>query len=317
MSLTSELDKPTSPITQYLRFVGTLVADAGRGAPWADACKRLLGLDNLAVSTTVAAVAGANPSMVGAAFDYRLRYHLAPCQGQNFVAWHGAVLLGKLNASAQPHLARFFSNLDELAEHCSPAGCQLCDDEERLLDTYCVVLAQLESIYLTGGGWVPQLPASKAASVRPQDEPLLALAPISAVEDVMNLSRSADVVFGDLIGPVVSGALTYHANPVFAGSRAIGGADADFIIEGTIFELKTTKSFGAPAIRKALLQLLRYCLLDYDDQHDIRQVGLYFSRQGWVTAWPLWQRGVPQVGRTPIYAASWSCKDSSYSRGDM
>jgi hypothetical protein len=27
--------------------------------------------------------------------------------------------------------------------------------------------------------------------------------------------------------------------------------------------------------------------------------------------------GVPPVDRTPIYAASWSCKDSSYSRGVM
>jgi len=27
--------------------------------------------------------------------------------------------------------------------------------------------------------------------------------------------------------------------------------------------------------------------------------------------------GVPPVDRTPIYAASWSCKDSSYSLGDM
>lgn len=270
MSLTSELDKPSSPVTQYLRFVGTLVADAGRGAPWADVCKRLLGLDALSASTTVAPVAGANPSMVGAAFDYRLRYHLAPRQGQNFVAWHGAMLLGQLNTSAQPHLARFFSNLDELAEQCSPAGCQLGDDEERLLDTYCVVLAQLESVYRTGGGWVPQLPPSKATSARPHDEPLLALAPTSAVEDVVNLSRSTDAAFSDLIGPVVSGALTYHPNPVFAGSHAIGGADADFIIEGTIFELKTTRSFDAPAIRKALLQLVGYCLLDYDDQYEIR-----------------------------------------------
>jgi hypothetical protein len=227
--------------------------------------------------------------MVGAAFDYRLRYHLAPCQGQNFVAWHGAILLGRLNTSTQPHLARFFSNLDEMTEQCSPAGCQLGDEEERLLDTYCVVLAQLESVYRTRGEWVPQLPLLKTGSARPQDEPLLALAPTSAVEDVVNLSRSTDAAFGDLIGPVVSGALTYHPNPVFAGSHAIGGADADFIIEGTIFELKTTKSFNIPAIRKALLQLLGYCLLDYDDQYDIRKVGLYFSRQGWVTAWPLWQ----------------------------
>jgi hypothetical protein len=114
------------------------------------------------------------------------------------------------------------------------------------------------------------------------------LAPEPTVADVVNLSRSARRVFGELIQPVAGGMLPYQANPIFAGSIAIGGADADFVIGDTVFELKTTKSFKASAIRAALLQLLGYSLLDYDDRFAIRRVGVYFARQEWVAAWPLW-----------------------------
>jgi hypothetical protein len=92
-----------------------------------------------------------------------------------------------------------------------------------------------------------------------------------------------------LIAPVVGGALPYHANPKFQGSLAIGGAGADFIIGGAIFELKTLGTLNIPAVRDALLQLIGYTLLDYDDEYKIRQVGVYASRQQWVTAWPIWQ----------------------------
>jgi hypothetical protein len=80
MSLTTELAKPSLLITQYLRFVGALVADAGRGAPRAEPCDQLLGLDALPGSTTVPLVHGADAAMVGTAFDYRLRSHFSPCR---------------------------------------------------------------------------------------------------------------------------------------------------------------------------------------------------------------------------------------------
>ena len=289
MSLTTELAKPSSPITQYLRFVSALVADTGRGTPWAEPFKRLLGLDSLPGSTTVPLVPGADAAMVGTAFDYRLRFHLAPCRGKDFVAWQGAGLLRRLDPSTEGPLARFFSNLDTLALKRSPAGQRLESDEERLLCTYCVVLAQMEAVYRTRGAWFPHLRPAGASKVRPEAEPLLQLASEAAVEDVVNLSRSASEAMSPLIPYVANGSLPYHPNPVFAGSSAIGGADADFIIANTIFELKTTKTLNTAAVQNALLQLLGYSLLDYDDEYEIRRVGIYFARHGWVRAWPLWE----------------------------
>ncbi|MDA8400047.1 MAG: hypothetical protein M0008_08380 [Actinomycetota bacterium] len=289
MSLTTELAKPSSPVAQYLRFVGRLVADTGRDTPWAEPFHRLLGFDSLPGSTTVPLVPGADAAMVGTAFDYRLRFHFAPCRVKDFVAWQGAALLRRLDPSGDAPVARFFSNLDMLASQLSPAGQQLHAAEERLLSTYCVVLAQLESVYRTRGGWVPNLPPAATRKVRPEAEPLLRLASEAAVEDVVNLSRSASEAMSPLIPYVANGSLPYHPNPVFAGSSAIGGADADFIIATTIFELKTTKTLDTAAVQNALLQLLGYSLLDYDDEYEIRRVGIYFARHGWVRAWPLWE----------------------------
>ncbi len=289
MSLTTELAKPSSPITQYLRFVGALVADTARGTPWAEPCKQLLGLDALPGSTAVPLVPGADAAMVGTAFDYRLRFHFAPCRVKDFVAWQGAALLRTLDPSTEPALARFFSNLDTLASKLSPAGRQLEADEERLLSAYCIVLAQIESVYRTRGAWFPHLPPAATGKARPNEEPLLQLAPEAAVEDVVNLSRSASDAMSPLIPYVANGSLPYHPNPVFAGSGGIGGADADFIVATTIFELKTVKALDAAAVRNALLQLLGYSLLDYDDEFEIRRVGVYFARHAWVKAWPLWE----------------------------
>ena len=280
-----------------------LVADAGRGMPWAAASKQLLGLEDLDATTTVVPVEGADAGMVGMAFDYRLRYHLGPCRGEDLVAFTGARVLGGLNPNWYPALEQFFFNLAGLTAGRGLAGKTLDDRHEQLLAAYCVVLAQLESVYRTGGRWVPQPPLSTPHVLTPEDEPLLALAPPAAVEDVVKLSRSASAAFGQLIEPVASGDLTYDANPNFAGSVDIGGADADFIIGDTIFELKTTKSFTAAAIREALLQLLGYVLLDYDDDHEIRRVGVYFARQEWVAAWPLWLLMFPPAEVARLSAA--------------
>jgi hypothetical protein len=176
-----------------------------------------------------------------------------------------------------------------LTSQLSPAGQKLKEDDEQLLSAYCVVLAQIESVYRTRGGWLPHIPTAYGGEASPEIEPLLQLAPDAAVKDVANLSRSASDAMSPLIPHVANGSLPYHPNPVFAGSAAIGGADADFIIATTIFELKTTVTLDASALRNALLQLIGYILLDYDDEFKIHRVGVYFARQAWVKTWPLWE----------------------------
>jgi hypothetical protein len=64
MSLVSELRMPRSPITQYIKFVGAIVADSGQG-PLADGFQKLLDLDTIPKGITLEPLAGANPARTG------------------------------------------------------------------------------------------------------------------------------------------------------------------------------------------------------------------------------------------------------------
>lgn len=72
--------------------------------------------------------------------------------------------------------------------------------------------------------------------------------------------------------------------PVFDGSRHVGGADADFILNGALIDCKATirpRRMG----RAEVYQLAGYLLLDYSDAYAIETVGLYLSRQGALIDW--------------------------------
>ncbi|MEU5666495.1 hypothetical protein [Streptomyces longwoodensis] len=72
--------------------------------------------------------------------------------------------------------------------------------------------------------------------------------------------------------------------PVFAGSADLGGADADFIVDGLLIDCKaTTRPYSLN--RSAVQQLAGYLLLDYDDAYRMDRVGLYLSRHGALITW--------------------------------
>ena len=131
------------------------------------------------------------PEWLGRHSITRLLYQFAPCRSKQFVAWTGAALFPSLEPSANDAVSQFFSHLDTLTSRLSPAGQVLNDEEEGLLSTYCVVLAQFESVFRTRGQWVPRLPSVSTGGASPETEPLLQLAPDAAVDDVVNLPRSA------------------------------------------------------------------------------------------------------------------------------
>ena len=77
------------------------------------------------------------------------------------------------------------------------------------------------------------------------------------------------------------GALTI--GPTFTGSPLVGGADADFISDGVLWDVKSSKKVELRA--RDVHQLLGYTLLDFDDQFGITQVGICSSRFGVALAW--------------------------------
>jgi hypothetical protein len=74
------------------------------------------------------------------------------------------------------------------------------------------------------------------------------------------------------------------ANPGFALSGKLGGADGDLIVDGCLVDFKTTTDQSMP--RQAGYQLLGYLLADTDDAHGIDQVGFYLARVPALISWP-------------------------------
>lgn len=234
-------------------------------------------------------------SQIGTATDYRIRYHFAITPGREFVAWPGAGIVIRpgevqlptpLQAKARliwedstltrACVAGFFGALDLAATTIAPNERRPDEAEERALGRFCLVLAAFEAAFRNPYAWPPPY----LDDARPDSAPeLLALVPDDWVKDAAALGAAFAERYPAWRG---SGAVL---NPNFAGSLDIGGADADLIADGCLWEIKTTKRRGAQG--EWLRQLLGYVLLDYEDEHGIERVGLLLPRQNTRFSWPV------------------------------
>ena len=240
-------------------------------------------------------------SLIGTALDYRLRLYFGAFEGITVAHWGACMICdslpfagGEIQIAPEPSGSRksqavsgptlqkavpeFFSELEAALLRLAPAGRLLNDEDERELARYCLVLGLWEQVYRAGDQissplWTPE-PKTTAAE-------MLAIATPEMVEDMGQLSRLFFHRCGDLIA-ISAGVVQ---NPTFAGSNAVGGADADFIAGGCLWDIKTTKR--ATFCGDWLYQLLGYVLLDFEDERKIRSVGIYLARQGVRLCWPL------------------------------
>ena len=240
--------------------------------------------------------AGRPPWMtIGTAFDYRARYFFEITPHEDLIAWKGATRVSDettmvpvgdnawigVGASANgPQLSEtaiqsFFNDLDDAVEQIRPSRRQLSSQDEELLNRYCYVLALFED---PGRGRVnPDSPLFRIKNPTTMD--LLGLAEPSWVDDLCALGSQFVEHYGN--SPITDSVM----NPVFEGSRDVGGADADMIVAGCLTDLKCTVQ---PAIKKEwLYQVLGYALLDYSNDFGIETVGFYMARQGTTISWDL------------------------------
>ncbi|MER6231556.1 hypothetical protein ABT169_20740 [Streptomyces sp. NPDC001616] len=73
--------------------------------------------------------------------------------------------------------------------------------------------------------------------------------------------------------------------PTFAGAQIT--ADADLVIDGLLLDFKSTRRPLAEMSQRTAWQLTGYLLLDAPDQYRIDTVGLYLTRSGTLTSWPV------------------------------
>lgn len=268
MSLTSHLDDPLSPVTQFLKkrfqFKRSPVSDIHRAL----ACANTI-LPREAI--------GYPWAVVGTAMDFRLRGYW---QSVQFTSQPAAGAEAVCGADRGRHLKlRAVADLlnKQAAGLCS-VGRRLDRRSEEWLARYCLVLSYFEVVYRSGH--IPR----EIQDVKPDPnspETMLAIPSQVAVDDLCAMSWAFFDSNAELLAkPVV-------LNPTFDGSDDVGGADADLIIDGCLCEIKTYKSPRSSKLSDTLYQLLGYVLLDYSNRYQIHDVGIYFSRQSTMVRWTL------------------------------
>jgi hypothetical protein len=156
-------------------------------------------------------------------------------------------------------------------------------DAERQLCQLLFVAGWLEEVARTGrvfpGSALDQLVTAGA------DTPhaVLALVPEAAVDDLIAmLVRARDI--GELVS--LRDRRPFCPGPTFAGSRLVGGADADLIAGTLLVDIKATVD-PRRAKREDLQQLVGYTLLDLDDRYGLDEVGFFYARHGVLVLWQL------------------------------
>lgn len=217
---------------------------------------------------------GGDPALVGAAFDFGVRYTLRPRYVDEMM------FIGL--AGDQRHVA-------VVLEVAQVATSSAVEGDDELLVRACWALALTTEVYRAGQ--VP--PTSPLYQLirrrRFTAEALLDLAPDAGVTEVSELLQLAtDRLYPSLV----------PSEPVLPGPRfdasALVAADADLIVGDQLVELKTR--LGVRRIDDArtdtlsgrdLYQVIAYALLDTSDEYAVRRLALYSARYGHLAQWPL------------------------------
>ena len=273
LPLTGQLRFPESPVsrflTEHLPGIGRVVRDYQQ---------RIGDLPRPVQPSEVRYPAW---SALGHAIDFRLRLSLGCPLGNSVTAGIAAIGAGWPLRGAPPPAAR------EALQACGAALVAQVHSylaapgsvPDEYLARLCFVAAFYEDVYRTGEVRRYSMLASATADTTLRA--LVTAVPGYVPEDIgqqMELSDGPFARFRALPPTAVT------CGPEFAGSRDIGGADADFILGGLLLDCKATtmpRKLGADEIS----QLAGYLLLDYPNQHAIRDVGLYLSRQGAIISW--------------------------------
>lgn len=216
-------------------------------------------------------------TLVGTAFDYLLRFFLehasTNCVTKPWVAEGSVARLGSVarhSGYTQAQLAgaydRMKSMLREAKEtHARYMGTGNLDDG---LIKSCIFLAQMDVFYRSG-----------------VIDPNLGRADSGDVRDLRNLISvvKPETFLADV---------TCYLNPHFGyGSELVSGADADLIVDGTLIDVKTTKSLSFTQAHYNQLAgyyiLSRIGQINGTDDVKISRVGIYFSRYGMLHTVPV------------------------------
>lgn len=276
MSLTSELKNPDSDISRFFaRHLPNVTPLADHVSRWAARLPRPTGpFGHIDIPWRY----------LGHTIDHRIRVSLGVPHGSP-IRVGVKMLEGWLwdirceNEDARPALHRVgLKMLAELETYGRPPLVHDTAEEGERLIRLCFIASCFERVFRSGEVDPDNLLLRVGADATL--DTLLAKIPRFVIDDItaqLCLAQDHDAL-GWMTGQ------DGVCGPVFAGSSDVGGADADFIFGGELIDCKATVHPRRLGVSE-LYQLAGYLLLDYDDQYQIRFVGLYLSRQGASIGW--------------------------------
>ncbi|MBU1429112.1 hypothetical protein KKF91_01000 [Myxococcota bacterium] len=216
-----------------------------------------------------------SPAMIGTAFDYALRFGLEARGWAAHDHWiaDSAIVRALTTPELQPLVGLALMQQAEAKRLIEVAGEALtCGELSAGAARACTLLAGVDILQ--------RAPSyAGAALMRPLED-----------ADVLDLQALYRIVPWKRFQPTT----VLHLNPTFReGSLAVGGADADLIVDDCLIEIKTTKTSKIELSH--LRQLVGYALLANQFGVDekggqsvtIRRLGVYLSRAGVLVSWPL------------------------------
>ncbi len=213
--------------------------------------------------------------MAGTAFDYSFRWLIGPLH-EEIVAAHAALFLFLTHKWTEA--PKFVSKIIQIGN---------ASQEIEKKATLSIILAWFDT-YGRSGKITPALQFLLENQNSIDWESVNSLISKELAEDVTRLTYAALTTWGKDLDKA------FILNPTFAGSRSVGGADADWITEEVLYDCKTTK-IDRPFGRETLLQTLAYAFLDYDNQYNIHSLGWYYARRNLRIVYPL-DEILPRLG---------------------
>lgn len=283
LSLTGHLRDAGSPIRAYVDRISPVLSDVSEGPQRARAAAGALGLLDIARSKTlVPLVPGVDAARAGTAIDFRTRMALG-----GFNVHESAAALGVAQLPLYEHLVENGCHRARILTEAFDVAVRLIGDpaDETDLDRAAILLAHCEQIHRAGsevlkGSVGPVLDSATDGQEFADaiDAPSLA--------DIRSLVWSSTAQLEDWREQIARGERS-EPNPQFSGAELVGGADADWLMGGTLIDCKAYAHLTVSKLRDFLRQVLAYVMLDLDDSMSIRAVGVWLPRQGVLSTWGL------------------------------
>ena len=288
MSLTIHLNDKQSPFRKLVEDCAPALATAAGQSKAGKEFARQLGLYDLAKAPLVVPLPEEvhdkrrHSPTVGTAFDIRTRMMLGQFEPNYSASALGVRAFSFRYAGLMKDGERITEMLEDSfreAENLTIQGTDKDKDRASIIFTWCEALyrAGLRALFSSLG---ERLHASKTV------DDLFASIPPAMLADVSNL-RAANQAQVEQWRTMNRRGASYTENPHFTGAYLVGGADGDWFIDDTLFDCKVKDTITAPWVRKVLMQLLGYLILDLDNDYQAKCIGIWLPRQATVRTWEI------------------------------